>query len=103
MFAAMDLGIADDGQRACREQAAQIAIALFADAAELVLAPARMLLRHQPNPGGKIPSRSRISDAGDQSGGERGTNAGNLIQPPARLIGSVPGHDLAVKVENLHL
>jgi len=65
-----------------------------------------MLLRHQPNPGGKIPSRSeslRISDAGDQSGGERGTNAGNLIEPPARLIGSVPGHDLAVKVENLHL
>src|SRR5215831_4975208 len=106
MFGAMDLGIADDGQRACREQAAQIAIALFADAAELVLAPARVLLRHQPNPGGKIPSRSkslRISDAGDQSGGERGTNAGNLIEPPARLIRSVPGHDLAVKVENLHL
>jgi hypothetical protein len=82
MFGAMDLGIADDGQRACREQAAQIAIALFADAAELTLAPARVLLRHQPNRGGKIPSRSeslRISDAGDQSGGERGTNAGNLI------------------------
>jgi hypothetical protein len=31
MFAAMDLGIADDGQRASREQAAQIAITLFAD------------------------------------------------------------------------
>src|SRR6266540_429714 len=40
MFGAMDLGIADDGQRACCEQAAQIAIALFADTAELVLAPA---------------------------------------------------------------
>src|SRR5215831_14269165 len=62
------------------------------------LAPARVLLRHQPNLGGKIPSRSeslRISDAGDQSGGERGTNAGNRIEPPARLIGSVPGHDPA--------
>ena len=35
MFGAMDLGIADDGQRARREQAAQIAIALFADAADL--------------------------------------------------------------------
>src|SRR4030088_2327984 len=35
----MDLGIADHGQRARREQAAQIAIALFADTAELVLAP----------------------------------------------------------------
>ena len=39
MFGAMDLGIADDGQRARREQAAQIAIALFADTAELVFAP----------------------------------------------------------------
>src|SRR5512132_3442566 len=45
----------------------------------------------------------RISDAGDQSGGERGTNAGNLIEPLARLIGSVPGDNLTVKVENLHL
>ena len=106
MFGAMDLGIADDGQRACREQAAQIAVSLFADTAELVLAPARVLLRHEPDPGRKIPPRSeslRISDAGDQSGGERGTNAGNLIQPLARLIGSMPRHNLTVKVENLHL
>src|SRR5262249_28068767 len=106
MFGAMDLGIADDGQRARREQAAQIAISLFADTAELVLAPARGLLWHEPNPGRKIPPRSesvRISDRGDQSGSERGTNAGNLIQPLARLIGSVPGHDLTVKVENLYL
>src|SRR2546430_9696506 len=56
MFGAMDLGIADDGQRACREQAAQIAIALFADTAELVLAPARVLLRHKPDPGREIPT-----------------------------------------------
>src|SRR5262249_53203937 len=34
------LGIADDGERTSGEQAAQIAIALFADTAELVLAPA---------------------------------------------------------------
>src|SRR5262245_211764 len=106
MFGAMDLGIADDGQRARREQAAQIAIALFADTAEPVLAPARVLLWHEPNPGGKFPPRSeslRISDAGDQSGGERGTDAGNLIQPLARLIGSVPSHNLTVKVDNLEL
>src|SRR5437016_1153171 len=106
MFGAMDLGIADDGERTRGEQAAQIAIALFADTAELVLAPARVLLRHKPDPGRKIPPRSeslRISDAGDQSRGEHRTNAGNLIQPLARLIGSVPGYDLTVKVENLHL
>jgi hypothetical protein len=35
----MELGIADDGECTGGEQAAQIAIALFADAAELVLAP----------------------------------------------------------------
>jgi hypothetical protein len=51
MFGAMDLGIADHRQRARREQAAQIAITLFADTAELVLAPARVLLRHEPDPG----------------------------------------------------
>src|SRR6266478_3959270 len=39
MFRAMDLGIADDRQRARREQAAQIAISLLADTAELVLTP----------------------------------------------------------------
>ena len=50
MSGAVDLGIADQGERAGREQAAQIAIALFADTTEFVLAPARVLLRHQPGP-----------------------------------------------------
>ena len=40
MLGAMDLGIADDGECAGHEQAAQIAITLFADAAEPVLASA---------------------------------------------------------------
>src|SRR5664279_1168603 len=40
MPGAIDLGIADDGQRAGHEQAAQIAIALLADTTEPVLAPA---------------------------------------------------------------
>src|SRR5439155_24040182 len=38
MPGAMDFGIADDGERAGREQAAQIAIASFADIAEPILA-----------------------------------------------------------------
>jgi hypothetical protein len=54
----MDLGIADDGERASGEQAAQIAIALFAYIAKFVLAPARVLLRHEPDPGREIPPRS---------------------------------------------
>ena len=56
MLGAMDLGIADDGECAGSEQAAQIAIALFADTAELFLAPARVLLRHEPDPGREVPS-----------------------------------------------
>ena len=40
MLGAMDLGVADDGERAGHEQAAQIAVALFADTAEPVLASA---------------------------------------------------------------
>src|ERR1700733_9981374 len=40
MLGAMDLGIPDHGECACSEQAAQIAIAAFADIAEPVLASA---------------------------------------------------------------
>ena len=48
MLGAMDLGIADHGEGTGSEQAAQIAIALFADTPEPVLASARVLLRHEP-------------------------------------------------------
>src|SRR5450756_379826 len=54
MFGAMDLGIADDGERTGDEQAAQIAVTLLADTAEPVLAPARMLFRHEPDPGREV-------------------------------------------------
>src|ERR1017187_9513088 len=40
VLGAVDLGIADDGERTGHEQAAQIAVTLFADTAEPVLAPA---------------------------------------------------------------
>src|SRR6516162_5474111 len=106
MFGAMDFGIADHGQRASREQAAQIAIALFADTAKLLPAPARALLRHEPDPGREISRRSerlRISDAGDQSSGQRRTDTRNLIEPPARLAGSVPSIDHTVKFEDPQL
>src|ERR1700692_3419111 len=45
-------------RRPGREQAAQIAIALFADTAKLVLTPARVLLRHEPDPGREVSPRS---------------------------------------------
>src|SRR5450631_2800013 len=54
MLGAMDLGVADDGERTGHEQAAQIAVTLLADTAEPVLAPARMLFRHEPDPGREV-------------------------------------------------
>ena len=51
---AMDLGVADDGERARNEQAAQITVASFADAAEPVLTSARVLLRDDADPGREI-------------------------------------------------
>jgi len=87
MPCAMDLGIADHRESASREQAAQIAITLFADTAKLVLAPARVLLRHEPNPGREIPTRSEglgIGNARDQSCGQRRPDARDRVQPFAR-------------------
>jgi len=45
MLGAMNLGIADDGERASDEQAAQVAVTSFTDAAEPVLVLGRLLLR----------------------------------------------------------
>src|ERR1019366_6309383 len=56
LFGAMDLGIANDSERAGHEQAAQIAVTLFADTAEPFLTPARVLLRHEPDPGREVAS-----------------------------------------------
>jgi hypothetical protein len=87
MPGAMDPGIADHGERASREQAAQIAITLLADAAKPVLAAAGVLLRHEPDPGREVPPRSEgpgIGNAGDQRCCQRRTDAGDRIQPFAR-------------------
>src|SRR5260370_705731 len=54
MFGAMDLGVTDDRERAGHEQAAQIAVTLFAYIAEPVLASTRVLLRHNTDPGREV-------------------------------------------------
>src|SRR6516225_2687398 len=60
----MEFRIADHGERTRREQAAQITIALFADAAKPVFAPTRVLFRHQPDPGQKSrPERKALGSA----------------------------------------
>jgi hypothetical protein len=51
ILGAVDLGIANDGECAGHEQAAQIAIPLFADTAEPIPTPARVLFGNQPDPG----------------------------------------------------
>ena len=67
MPCAMDLGIADDGQRASHEQAAEIAVALFADAAEPVLAPLECCFGTSPiqaeklRPDRKVPGSATLA------------------------------------------
>jgi len=68
----MKLGIADDGECAGHKQAAQITVSLFADTAEPVPAPARVLSGYQPDPGREVATRSegfRIGDARDKGSG----------------------------------
>ncbi len=80
MLGAVDLGVADDGQRSGHEQAAQIAVPLFADAAEPVLAPTRMLLRNEPNPGREVTPGSEgreVSNTRDQGGRQHRADPGD--------------------------
>src|SRR5258705_10137639 len=91
----MFLGIADDGHCAGVEQPPQVSLALLGDAAKPILAAGRVLLRHQPDPGGEIasrPERLPVADLGNQGGGDDRA-ARNLLQPPARLAGAMPGQD----------
>jgi hypothetical protein len=64
MPGAMDLGIADDSECSGHEQATQIAVTLFTDAAEPLLAPTGVLFGNEPNPGRKVrPDRKVLGSA----------------------------------------
>src|SRR4029077_11636377 len=74
--------------------------------AELLLATARVLFGHEAHPGGKVSSRSKCSRVGNtcyQRGGQRRPDSRNRIKPFARLIGSMPGHDMCVERQDLRL
>src|SRR5476651_453872 len=106
MLGAVDLGIADDRERAGDEQAAQIAVTLFADAAEPLLTSARVLLRHEPNPGREVAPGSEhpwIRDTRDQSSRQHRTDPRNVTKALARIVGPVPGHDHPIELHNLLL
>ena len=88
------LRIANDGHGTGDQQPSQVAIALLGDAAELVLAAGRMLLGHQPNPGGKVAPRAEllpVADLGNQGGGHDRADARDLLQATARFARAMPG------------
>src|SRR5580704_1303526 len=103
---AMDLGIADNSECAGNEQAAQIAVTPFADTTEPVFTSARVLLWHDADPGREVTSRSegsRVGNSSDQSSGQCRTDARYIVEPPACLVGSVPGHDQTIELQDLSL
>ena len=71
ILGAVDLGVANDGECAGHEQTAQIAIPLFADTAEPIPTPARVLFGPQPDPGREVATLLgfRIGDARDKGSG----------------------------------
>src|ERR1035437_6273013 len=106
MLGAMDFGIADDGECSRHEQAAKIAIALFADAAEPLLAPTRVLFGNEPNPGGEVtsgPEGSGIGNTRNQRSGQHRTDPRNVMKALTRLVGPMPGQDHPIKLQNLLL
>ena len=98
-FRAVLSRVPDDSHGAGDQQPSQVAIALFGDTAEPILAAGRMLLGHQSDPGGEIaPGAERlpIADLGNQGGGHNRADAGDLLQPPAGFTRAMPGVDALV-------
>src|SRR6201747_76809 len=65
-----------------------------------------MLFRHEPNPGREVAPRSEglwIGNGSDQSRGQHRADAGSFIEPHAHLVGSVPGPDQPVELQDLLL
>src|SRR5260370_9448985 len=65
-----------------------------------------MLPRNEPNPGREVTSRSEgpgVSNTRYQSGCQHRTDPGNVMKTLARLVGTVPGHDHPIKLQDLLL
>jgi len=72
ILGAVDLGIANDGECAGHEQTAQIAIPLFADTAEPIPTPARVLFGNQPDPGREVATHVPVEEPSTASQAEVG-------------------------------
>ena len=85
-------GATQDGMRADDENTSQIAVALLGDRSKLLLAPGRILSRHQPNPSRKIASRPknrRVCHSRRDRGRPDDADARDGLKPLARLVRAV--------------
>ena len=100
------LGAPDHREGADDEQLSQIAVAGLADASQLLLAAARVLLGHQPDPGTEVAAGAedlRIGDARDQGSRDQRANAGDASRLRLRLLAAVPSQDTPVHLQDLPL
>src|SRR5262245_20614256 len=104
MLGAIDLGIANDSKRACREQTTQITVTWLADADRACPC------LHSNAASAPVQSRPRslaltetLSDrqCWQPAHGQHMTNARDRIEPLARRVGSMPGRDHAVELQEL--
>src|SRR5215470_2017839 len=89
IFLRVLLGAPQDGMCADDENASQIAVALLGDRTELLLAPGRILSRHQPNPSREVTTRSedlRVRDRGNNGGRAHQTNPRDAPEPLACFV-----------------
>src|SRR5262249_49151484 len=90
----MALRAPDHTQGPRPQQPAQLAVTLFGDAAELLLASARILFRDKTDPSRKAAAAWKgapVANLGGKRGGNDRTDARDFLQPPACLRGAVPG------------
>ena len=85
-----------------------VAVALFSDVAEPILAAAGVLAWDKPKPSRELTPRSEqdgICDGRDNSAGRNRTDAGNCLKSSAGSIRSMPGVDVAIKLADpfMHL
>src|SRR5262245_5201308 len=106
MLRAVPLRVSDHGERPGTEQGAEIAVTRLGDRAKALLAPARVLFRHQADPGREVTTGSKglgIGDAGNQSRRQHRSDAGNGIEPPTRLARAMPESEDTIKNADLFL
>ena len=81
---------ADDGAGTMDHQAAQIAVAAFADTEQPGFAAGGVLVRYDAEPGCEIPptlESAAVVDGGNESACDHGADAGDRLQAPTGRIG----------------